>query len=110
MNKYYDTSTLSISSKYLSKCTEVAKTLMNLGVTCRVSSNQSIVEKNGILTMEKGCAILLPEVNPTDIPIKVWQPLKNKYHLDCAHLSVTGKFQGCIYDFMQNTACPGSDE
>ena len=110
MDKYYDTSTLSISSKYLSNCTEVAKTLMELGVICRVSSNQSIVEKNGILTMEKGCAILLPEVNPTDIPIKVWQPLKEKYHLDCAHLSVTGKFQGCIYDFMQNTACPGSDE
>ena len=100
-------STLSISSKNINSCKDVAKFLQKCGVTCSVSTNYSIIPKNGKCILEKGCDIILNDTNPENIGKKVWTPLKDSFNLDCAYLNIKGGFGGCVLDFLRPTECVG---
>ena len=43
--------------------------------------------------------------NKRKIREMIWK-LKNEFDLTCAHLKVEGKFKGCIYNYLNNKACP----
>lgn len=101
-----DTSILSISSKKINSCHDVAEKLKEFGILSQVKSNETIMVENGKYYIEKGCNILLPGLNRKFIGEKVWEPLKEEFELDCAHLKVNDKFNGCIYDFLRPSNCP----
>lgn len=95
-------SVLSISSPHISHCEDVARSLCQWGIMSSVSPNYSIIETDQKYHVETGCTITLPDMDPTHIETQVWNPLRQKYHLECAHLNVHHQFRGCIKDFFQN--------
>jgi len=97
---------LSISQKKLS-CEEVAENLLKTKIVASITPNQSIVcnGKNNC-QLEKGCRILFGMATKTEIK-NTWQNLKQEHTLGCAHLKIPGDFAGCIYDYLQDTKCPG---
>ena len=98
-----DTHTLSISSKKIdSQCQGVADTLQLMGLAASVIPNRTIFNKNDTLQQENGCQIIYTEGSCH----KVWTALKDKFDLDCAHLKIPGKYEGCIYDYHRQTNCP----
>ena len=101
-----NTSILSISSKKITNCDIVAAFLQKNKIMCSVSENTSVVPYNGVYEIEKGCRISLNSHKPKLIDLKFWNSLKDEFGLTCAHLNVEGKFKGCIYDYLGDSACP----
>ena len=107
MEKYNgDTSILSISSKKIKSCHDVTEKLKQLGILSQVKTNETVMYEKGEYYIEKGCNILLPGLNKKLIGEKVWEPLKKEFKLNCAHLKVNDKFDGCIYDYLRKSNCP----
>ena len=102
-----NTSILSISSDKIKNCNEVAEFLKKNKIMCSVTENTSVVSYNGQYQIEKGCRILFNSHKPKMINNNFWDSLKNEFDLTCAHLKVEGKFKGCIYDYLKDSACPG---
>jgi hypothetical protein len=102
------TSDLNISSGNIDNCSSVLETLLKAGVTCSVVEQKSVICKKKKCWLENGCRITLTGISPNKINERVWQPLQSKFHLDCAHLHVHGKFRGCIFDFIGPSKCPGT--
>ena len=71
-----------------------------------ITPNLTVIDSIEGHYIENGCRILMGSTNIDDIK-KVWVPLKNEFNLNCAHLSIKGKYRGCIYDFFRNSNCPG---
>lgn len=109
-NDLYDgtTSILSISSRKLTHCGLITKKMIDLGIVSKITPNQSIICNNRRCWVENGCTILLGGLNPKYINEKVWKPLNNEFNLRCAHLKIDKQYQGCIYDFIKKSNCPGS--
>lgn len=98
-----ESAVLSVSTSKLSfNCKNVATTLKECGVQCKITKNDSIVEKNSRLFHEIGCTIELFNFDNKNLKDKVWEPLKNEYTLDCCHLSIKDKYNGCIYDYLND--------
>jgi len=105
MNK--NNSTLSISSHGIKDCNDVADYMMKCGIPCFVSSNTTVINKNGMFIKENGCQIKMGSHDPSLIDTNFWLKIKNTFSLSCAHLEVEGKFKGCIYDYLRGSNCPG---
>ena len=100
MNNYHSV-TLSVSNKKLN-CNNIINYLKHINIMASVTENKSITP-DGI---ENGCNILLPYVNKDTLQYQIWEPLKRRHNLSCAHLNVPGTYSGCIYDFIMKTNCP----
>ena len=100
-------STISISSGKIKDCNEVATFLANMNIACSISENISVVPYDNIMVLEKGCQIKIGGHKPDIINNSMWNKLKNKFDLTCAHIHVDGKFKGCIYDYFRESSCPG---
>lgn len=112
MNKdLYDgtTSILSISSNKITNCDNITKKLLDLGICSKITQNQSIICNSKKCWLENGCTILLSGLNPKYIGEKIWKPLNNDFNLKCAYLKIEKQFNGCIYDYLKESNCPGSD-
>ena len=108
MDKYDGTtSNLHISQKNLN-CKKVADALFKSGVCSHVTSNDSIQYnyKTKQYEQEKGCSIILCGLNKKHIINDVWNPLKDKFNLSCAHLEIVGQYKGCILNFIRIKDCP----
>ena len=107
MNNKYDgtTSDLNISAKYLD-CNDVLNTLYDCGIKCSVTPNKSIICNDNNCYIEKGCLITLNGLSHKEIEHKVWNPLKNRFNLNCAHLNIHGYYIGCILNFIRPSNCP----
>ena len=106
-NKDKVSSILSISSTNIKNCEEIAEIFVNLKLNCDITSNNTVICDNNNCKIEKGCRILLNKtINSINIK-NIWNPLKNKYNLKCAHYEIKGGFNGCIYDYISNSKCPG---
>ena len=81
----------------------VAKALWEVGIVADVSENVSI--RDG--AVEHGCRITMDGGSKPRIA-EAWDVVKMPFRLSCAHLSVTASYQGCIFDFLRSSACPGS--
>ena len=101
-----NTITLSISSKNISNCHKVAKMMVNLGIMSSITPNYTVLDSMNGHYIENGCRILIGSSNIKDIR-KVWLPLKKEFNLNCAHLNIKGKYNGCIYDYLRESNCPG---
>lgn len=100
------TTTLSISSKEIKNCNDVALYLKKCGVPCDITSNQTVMKNNGKFYVENGCRIILNNKNKI-INKSLWNDLKDVFKLDCAHIKVDGQFKGCINDYLRKSDCPG---
>ena len=103
---YLDKPILSISSKNITDCSNVIKTLKKLNIIAQVNHNKSIVKENNKLIIENGCNIKFIELQKNLTLKKTWEILKKNHCLNCAHLEIPGKFSGCIYNFIRPSNCP----
>ena len=90
---------INISSTNIKSCEDVAKFLQLCKINCSVTPNKTVRFSNGNYVIENGCCIRLDETKPKNIEKDVWQPLKKSFKLNCAYLSIPGKFSGCIDKF-----------
>ena len=102
-----NSSELSISSPEIIDCVDVANMFAKMGIMCSVTENISVTPKKGKMIIEKGCRIKMGSHKPEVINNDFWDIIKKKFNLNCAHLHVEGKFKGCIYNYLRDTACPG---
>ncbi len=100
-------STISISSVKINDCREVATFLASMNIACSINENISVVPYDNNMVLEKGCQIKIGGHKPEIINHSMWDKLKNKFDLTCAHIHVDGKFKGCIYDYFRDSCCPG---
>ena len=105
------TSVLSVSRAGGLDCARVADALLRCGVPCVVVTNASVVQdpKTQRCAPEQGCTVTLTGLRPDLIGTRVWDVLKPRFGLTCAHLSIPGRFNGCIYDFIRPSACPANN-
>ena len=99
---------LSISGGNIdSNCKNVVTLLQRYNIIGKVSSNKSVMPDG---TIENGCTIRLSrKLGDEDNSglKKNWEILKSNLNLDCAHLLIFGKFDGCLFDYIRDTNCPG---
>tara|TARA_B110000046_G_scaffold158115_1_gene169885 strand:- start:3239 stop:3568 length:330 start_codon:yes stop_codon:yes gene_type:complete len=94
---------LSVSSTNpLFNCKNVANKLKECGVQCKITQNNSIVEKRKKLFHEIGCTVELFNFDNTNLKNQVWKPIKDKYRFNCAHLFITNEYSGCIHGYFQD--------
>ena len=108
MNKYNNTtSVLSVSSKKINHCRDVAQLLFDMNIACKVSENNTVLRNSkDEYSMETGCTVTLTGLDPKHIPKQVWEPLKQRFGLTCAHLHIHGQYQGCLYNYLHKYKCP----
>lgn len=97
---------VNISSNKIKNCQEIVEYLKQLNIPANVTSNLTIVKKNDEMVNEIGCTIIY-SCDIKKMYNELWQPLKKKYYLTCAHIDVKSHFQGCIYDLYRKSKCPG---
>ena len=100
------TTTLSISSDKFDNCDEVMLYFRHCGIPCDITQNKSIIKKGDSYQTETGCRILFTGKKKVVTP-DLWESLKNKFNLKCAHIKIDGQFKGCIYDYIRPSSCPG---
>tara|TARA_Y100000741_G_C18173597_1_gene526335 strand:+ start:207 stop:533 length:327 start_codon:yes stop_codon:yes gene_type:complete len=94
---------ISVSSTNPSfNCKNVSEKLKDCGIECKLTQNNSIVKKGHRLFAEIGCNIELYNFDNKNLKTQVWEPLKHKYNFDCAHLSVSNEYGGCIHDYLKD--------
>ena len=99
------TTTLSVSSDAFSEdCREVIATLRYLKMAGNVTCNTTITTNQ---KTEAGCKILQTSRNDSYF---LWNYLKNKFNLTCAHIDISSTENGCIYDVFGLPRCPSRKE
>lgn len=94
---------LSVSTSKLSfSCRSVANKLKECGVQCKITQNNSIVEKRKKLFHEIGCTIELFNFDNANLKNQVWKPMKDEYGFDCAHLFIKNEYSGCIHGYFKD--------
>jgi len=94
-------STLSVSREKRLDCEKMAEFLGRLGIITSVSSNISTQPKK-----EYGCR-LVQSISSKDEMSHIWEALRNKYGFECAHLTVSDSFDGCVLDYLAPSKCKG---
>ena len=91
---------LSVSSdKEGFNCKDVSETLKHCGIETDITQLYTNRLYNGSLKSEIGCRINLYDLHANDFKETIWQPLKTKFNFDCAHLSINGRYSGCIHEY-----------
>ena len=99
---------LSVSSTKRSfSCDSIIRAMSLHKIAGKVTPNTSIMP-NGAL--EKGCTIRLSRKHGEDDRSelkKSWGIIFGTGSIDCAHLQVAGRYDGCIRDYLTDSICPG---
>ena len=99
------TSILNISSNNIKDCNDITNLLLKCGIIGSVTPNKSVCCNKKKCWIENGCSITLCGLKPDQIEKKIWNPLKSKYDLKCAHLNIHGYYIGCILNFLEPSRC-----
>jgi hypothetical protein len=97
-------STLSVSRKDKLNCEEMAEFLKTLNIKSLITSNISLIPHK-----EWGCQLTQSITSKNDI-YQIWEPLKNRYGFNCAHLTVGNSFNGCVLDYLAKTNCSDTSQ
>jgi len=95
-------STLSVSRQERLNCEKMAEFLGKQGILTLVKSNISTLPRK-----EYGCQ-LTQSIHSKDEIKYIWEAVRDKYGLNCAHLSIGNSFDGCILDYLAETRCKGN--
>lgn len=88
-------------------CMKLAKTLQQNNIPARITPNISVLP-GGVF--ENGCVLRFPRSYGVDCTHKlseVWNLTKKTTEISCAHLWISGKYDGCILDYLRDSICPG---
>lgn len=97
-------SSLAISSPAPLDCEKVAEFLGKAGMVTDVTSNVSI-QRDG---KEYGCRLVQSVSSKREIE-EMWTKLRDEYGLQCAHLTVANKYDGCVLNFLAPSKCKAKD-
>ena len=97
-------SSLAISRTAPLDCEKVAEFLGKAGIITDVTSNVS-VQRHG---KEHGCRLVQSVNSKHDIE-EIWTKLRDEYGLQCAHLTVANKYDGCVLNFLAPSKCKAKD-
>ena len=86
---------------------EIATMMADLSQGCTVYETISSVDNEaGEYHLEIGAVIEVYNVTKEIIENKIWPTLKERLGLDCAYISISKQFSGCIYDYLRSSICP----
>jgi hypothetical protein len=98
---------LSISGGNIDKrCEGVINLLKKNNIYSKVTPNVSICDDG---KTELGCTIRLPRKygdENKNLVIKDWCLIKKNTGIQCGHLWISGKYDGCVLDYIENSVCP----
>jgi hypothetical protein len=109
-NSNIPATTLSISHRNLSGCTDIVHSMRQLGIMTSVTENQSVICNRDKCWLETGCRLVFGGISKQDLQTRIWDSLRDQYGLTCAHLNVQGVYSGCILDYLRESRCPGAIE
>ena len=97
---------ISVSSPQITKCDEIIHLMRQLNIDGKISKNKTVINGN----VENGCRI-----HVTSEPVKpniyrLWESMKVKFELSCAHVEIKYNESGCIFDIFRETSCPHANE
>jgi hypothetical protein len=75
-------------------------------VKCNVEKNKTVMRdiKTNSFWLENGCKITQTVQTKNEVK-NTWKILKETFDLKCAHLTVSGKFDGCVLDWERKSFC-----
>jgi hypothetical protein len=94
-------------------CEDVAEIIRFIQMPCSITPNVTMLHSgatDGSVVTENGCRIVFNEKDLADSEntlVGLWGMLQTRFQLDCANLEVRLNFDGCIYDFLSRSVCPG---
>jgi len=98
---------ISVSSQTTDeKCLRLIRAFSHNCINARITPTISVNDKE----IENGCLIRLagPGNKNRKYLVKTWHVISKTGDYECAHLDITGKFHGCILNFIHNKEfCPG---
>ena len=97
------TAVMSVSRRGLN-CDAIVQALSKCGIDADGTKN--ITMRDG--RQEDGCRIVM-DVESKESISKAWSAIKRPFGLNCAHLNLSASYQGCIYDFLRPSFCPGQE-
>ena len=97
-------SSLSISRTKPLDCEKVAEFLGRAGIMTDITSNTSI-QRQG---KEYGCRLVQSISSKNEIE-NIWTKLRDEYGLQCAHLTVANKYDGCVLNYLAPSKCYAKD-
>jgi len=76
--------------------------MIDCNIDCRIIETTSVVDNK----LEQGCLITVDKLYNNKKGVKnIWKNIKKDY--SCAHLKIDGVFDGCIYNYISPSSCPG---
>lgn len=93
---------ISVSSSQITKCDEIIYLMRQLNIDGDVSKNKTVVDGN----VETGCRIHVTSKPVKQNIYRLWESMKVKFQLNCAHVEIKNNESGCIYDIYRKTSCP----
>ena len=97
---------MSISRRNLT-CDEIVLMLQKAKVYSYVVPTKSVINYGSEYMIENGCQIHLFNQTKPEIE-SLWNKIKTKNDLQCAHLMIPNTFNGCVYDYLSKSKCPGN--
>ena len=91
------------STRWGADCTEVMRTMRDLGLMGDVTSNRTLL---GDGTEERGCRVLLADITEKRARA-FWGRVQRLPGITCAHVEWGCQQNGCVYDVFRASACPG---
>lgn len=93
---------LSVSGDLLgTECEEVVRVMQQLNIVGDVTPNRSIGPDGSV---EVGCRVLV--LGGEDKLRMLWEVMRVKARLGCAHVSIGENRSGCVFDVFAETRCP----
>ena len=105
--KLYPTPILTISSNKIDdKCSNILDFLKLNNIEAQITPSKSIIVNNNKTSIENSCELVLTKMKVEELKEGTfWNKLKNKFHLNCAHLEIPNVFTGCIMNFLGPSSC-----
>ena len=93
---------ISISSKNIKNCNEIAHFMKNLGIISSISPFLSVSDSIYGHHIVNGCKIHYKSENINNIK-PLWLKLKNNFEINSAHLNIDNIYNGPINNFLNKT-------
>ena len=105
--KLWSTPILTISSNKIDdKCSNIIDFLKINNIEARITHNKSIIVNNNETTVENSCELVFTKMKSEELKKGIlWNKLKKKIDLNCAHLEIPNVFTGCIMNFLNDSYC-----
>ena len=92
-------SSLSVSSKYIYSCDNIALLLKKNNIISKIIENRTVEQEGKHYVINCGCLIHFYKNKPKDIHESVWPKLKNTFILNDGYFTTVDGYKGSINDY-----------